>query len=91
MDMDQYAGGVQPYAGFFGPGLFVEGVEGASRQDYEDLTETQREHLLLKCKDAKTADEMQRIVDEALPGVDARAVAQAEAEEKNVSTNRRLR
>lgn len=30
---------------------------------YEGLSETEKEHLILKCKDAKSKEEMDRIID----------------------------
>lgn len=90
MDMNQFSGSGLPYAGFLEPGLLPVGSEAAARQRYADLTETQKEHLLLKCKDAKTAQAMDRVVDSVLSDTDARAVAQEEAEEKDVNTSPRL-
>ncbi len=34
-----------------------------ARADYENLTETEKEHIILKCKDARTKDEMDKIID----------------------------
>ena len=34
-----------------------------AREGYEGLTETEKEHIILKCKDAKSKAEMDKIVD----------------------------
>lgn len=34
-----------------------------AKAGYDGLSETEKEHLILKCKDAKTKEEMDRIVD----------------------------
>lgn len=34
-----------------------------AKAGYEGLSETEKEHLILKCKDAKTKEEMDRIID----------------------------
>ena len=33
-----------------------------TRADYDQLSETEKEHLILKCKDARSKDEVNRIV-----------------------------
>ena len=38
---------------------------------YAGLSETEKEHIILRCKDAKSKDEMQRIVDSLVPGGNA--------------------
>lgn len=38
---------------------------------YAGLSETEKEHIILRCKDAKSKDEMQRIVDSLAPGGNA--------------------
>lgn len=34
---------------------------------YAGLTETEREHLIMRCKDARSKEEMQKIVDSLVP------------------------
>ena len=34
-------------------------------QNYNDMTETEKEHLILRCKDAKNPAERQKTMDEA--------------------------
>ena len=81
MDVNGYMGGDLPYAGYSagaGP-LFQEGEEESASQGYESLTETEKEHLILQCKDAKTAKEKQRIVDSVSADIDAKGLAEEEA------------
>ena len=47
---------------------------------YAALTETEKEQLILRCKDVKTKEEMQKIVDSLVPGEDVRAIYQEEKE-----------
>lgn len=37
---------------------------------YAGMTETEREHIIMKCKDARTKEEMQKIVDSLVPDGD---------------------
>lgn len=34
-----------------------------AKQGYENLTETEKEHIILRCKDAKSKEEMDKIID----------------------------
>lgn len=34
---------------------------------YAELSETEREHIIMKCKDARTKEEMRQIVDSLVP------------------------
>lgn len=34
---------------------------------YAGLTETEKEHIIMRCRDAKSKDEMQKIVDSLVP------------------------
>ncbi len=38
-----------------------------ARAGYEGLSETEKEHIILKCKDARTKKEMDKIVDSLVP------------------------
>lgn len=79
MDMNEYMGGGVPYAGFpLGAGLVFTDNDFSS-QGYEDLTETEKEHLILKCKDAKTTEAKQKIVDSIISDTDVKALAEEEA------------
>lgn len=37
------------------------------REGFHHLSETEKEHIILKCKDAKTKDEMDKIIDSLSP------------------------
>lgn len=39
----------------------------AAMRSYAGLTETEREHIIMKCKDARSKEEMQKIVDSLVP------------------------
>lgn len=45
---------------------------------YARLTEAEKEQLLMQCRDARTAGEMQRAVDSMVPGTDVQAVVEEE-------------
>lgn len=49
-------------------------------KSYASLSETEREHLLMRCKDAKSKSEMQKIVDSLVTDADVNAIAQEERE-----------
>ncbi|MCM1542704.1 MAG: hypothetical protein NC121_15775 [Blautia sp.] len=49
-------------------------------KSYASLSETEREHLIMRCKDAKSRDEMQKIVDSLVSDADVSAIAQEERE-----------
>ena len=81
MDMNGYMGGERPYSGYWagaGP-LLPEEEHEFIPQGYESLTETEKEHLILQCKDAKTAKEKQRIMDSVSADIDAKGLAEEEA------------
>lgn len=48
-------------------------------QGYAGLTESEKEQLLMRCRDAKTKDEMQKIVDSLVPDTDVRAIMDEES------------
>ena len=79
MDLNGYIGGGLPYAGYpIGVGALFSEDEFAL-QGYENLTETEKEHLILQCKDAKTTDDKQRIVDSVSTDIDAKGLAEEES------------
>lgn len=88
MDTNGYmfSGGVHgPYTSYpVGAAPLFPEDEPAS-QGYEDLTEAEKEHLILQCKDAKTADERHRIVDSAAADIDAKGLAEEEAADNRYS------
>ena len=48
--------------------------EELTHQGYDGMTEAEKERLIFQCKDAKTADEMNRIVDSVTSDIDAKAL-----------------
>lgn len=45
---------------------------------YDGLTEAEKEELILRCKGAKTVEEMRKIAEEVAPGVDIQQVYEEE-------------
>lgn len=83
MDMNEFTGGGFAQAG--SPMAFrpMQDMDRSPLRGYEDLTETEKEHLILQCKDAKTTDVMQRIVDSVSANIDARGLAEEEASDNS--------
>lgn len=79
MDMNQYGGAGVPYPGFPMGAVPLALVNEPSLQGYENLTETEKEHLILQCKDAKTSDVVERIMDSSETDLDAKGLAEEEA------------
>lgn len=59
---------------------FALGTNEDAMKSYASLTESEREHLIMRCKDAKSRQEMQKIVDSLVSDTDVRAIAQEERE-----------
>lgn len=59
----------------FGMGL---AMNEAAMSGYAGLTEAQKEKVILRCKDAKTKEQMQDIVDSLVPGTDVQEVFEEE-------------
>ena len=55
-------------------------MNDGAMQGYAGLTEAEKENLLMRCRDAKSKGEMQRIVDDLAPGTDVRAIMDEERE-----------
>ena len=55
-------------------------MNDAAMRGYAGLTEAQKEDVILHCKDAKTKDQMQKIVDSLVPGTDVQEVYEEEKE-----------
>nr|WP_318686445.1 hypothetical protein [uncultured Acetatifactor sp.] len=64
-----------------GFGIALAGNEMAM-QGYARLTETEKEHLILRCKDARSKEEMERIVNSLVPGDNLDAVLTTEKEQE---------
>jgi len=56
-----------------GFGMALAANENALNR-YSELTETEREHLIMRCKDARSKEEMQKIVNSILPAGSAEAL-----------------
>lgn len=54
----------------------------AAMQGYAKLTEAEKEHLIMSCRDARSRNEMQRIVDNLVPGTDVQAIMNEEKENR---------
>ncbi len=81
MEMNQYSGDGHglPYAGLPFGLQTVAANSALNGYSYENLTEAEKEHLLMQCKDAKSMGEKQRIVANAMPDTDLKAIAEEEA------------
>ena len=90
MDINGLGGGMgMAYGMPYGPnmigalpigfGMALAGNE-AAMSGYAGLTEAEKENLILRCKDAKTKEQMQEIVDSLAPGTDVREVYEEEWE-----------
>lgn len=56
-----------PFTGLpMGFGMALAMNEPAMKE-YAGLTETEREHIIMKCRDARSKEEMQKIVDSLVP------------------------
>ena len=55
-------------------------MNDAAMSGYAGLTEAQKEEVILRCKDARTKEQMQEIVDSLAPGTDVREVYEEERE-----------
>ena len=49
-------------------------ANGTALNRYAELSETEREHLIMRCKDARSKEEMQKIVNSILPSGSAEAL-----------------
>lgn len=76
MDMNDYSESSLPYTGLpLGLGPLWAADEGPNFKSFDDMTETEKEHLILRCKDAKTTAEKQKVVKEMASDLDIRALA----------------
>lgn len=82
MDINQYMGGV-PYPGAAVGLAAVSAMDNSSPQSYQNLTETEKEHLILQCKDAKNMSVMEHMIDAVVPDASPKAIAEEEAVSNN--------
>ena len=54
----------------------------AAMQGYAGLTESEKEHLIMRCRDARSRSEMQKIVDDLAPGTDVQAIMDEEKDNR---------
>ncbi len=73
-----YLGGVyQDFPIGFGMGL---AMNESALVGFAGLTEAEKEEIIFRCRDVKTKDEMQTIIDSLVPGIDAQQVYEEERE-----------
>lgn len=77
-DISKTAGGVGLRELPMGFGMALAMNEPAMKS-YAGLTESEKEHLILRCKDAKTKEEMQRIVDSLVQDTDVHALEEVDS------------
>lgn len=80
MDINGTAGdgfGLQGLPAGFG---FALAMNEPAMKTYASLSETDKEHLLMRCRDARSKDEMQKIVDSLVPDTDVGAIMAEEKE-----------
>ena len=58
-----------------GIGLAMDDV---ARAGFGSLSETEKEHVILKCKDAKSREEMDKIIDTISPREEIRSIVEGE-------------
>ncbi len=62
-----------------GLGMALAMDEHAKRR-FDGLSETEREHIILRCKDAKSKEEMDKIVDSISPEEDIKGLMDGRSE-----------
>lgn len=68
MDINNVTGGGYPLTELpLGFGMALAMNENAM-QGYAQMTEAEKEQLIMRCKGARSKDEMQKIVDSIVPG-----------------------
>lgn len=75
MDMDRISLAAAPYAGQslnLGLGYDMDGQSNV--KSYQNMTETEKEHLIMRCKDAKDMIEKQKTVEKLAPHMDLQAL-----------------
>lgn len=73
--------GMQDVPAGFG---FALAMNEPAMRTYASLSETDKEHLLMKCRDAGSKAEMQRIVDSLVPDTEVGAVLEEEREKEKL-------
>ena len=76
MIMNEYSDAGMPYTGqLLGSIPLRESAEHLRGNNYQNMTEAEREHLIMRCKDAKNTEQRQKVVEELAPDMDFRALA----------------
>lgn len=76
MIINEFSDGGIPYIGQpLGLGPVWDPTEYLRASDYQNMTEAEREHLIMSCKDAKSLSQRQKVVEELAPDMDFRALA----------------
>lgn len=89
MDIKDNTGNSLPYLGMpLGMAPLWAGNEGPTFQSFDDMTEAEKERLIMRCKDAKTVEEKQKILSETASDLDIRALADEVGVNGGISTNR---
>lgn len=89
MDMNDYSESGLPYPGLpLGLGPLWTGEKGPTFQSFDNMTETEKEHLIMRCKDAKTVKEKQKVVSETASDMDIRVLADEVGVNGGISTSR---
>lgn len=89
MDMNDYTGSGMPYPGLLmGLDPLLAMDKGPTFQSFDDMTEAEKEQLIMRCKAAKTVEEKQKILSEAATDLDIRALADEVGVNGGISTNR---
>lgn len=76
MDYNDYPDNGIPYAGLPLSGTLWQTPDGQPViKGYNGMTETEKEHLIMSCKDAKNLVQKQKTMEELAPDMDFRALA----------------
>ncbi len=90
MDSNEYLEGGLPYTGSplgLGP-LWTLG-ENHPLKRYEDMTETEKEHLIMRCKDEKTVEKKKEAAEKIGQDMDIRALADEAGASGGINTSPR--
>ena len=76
MDINNFSESSGPYTGQpLGRALWQTPDGQPAFRGYNGMTETEKEHLIMRCKDAKNLEQKQKAMEELAPDMDFRALA----------------
>ena len=76
MDFNDYSDNSMPHTVLpLGGALWQTPNGQPAVRGYNSMTETEREHLIMRCKDAKNLEQKQKTVEELAPDMDFKALA----------------